>query len=220
MTTTSPTTAAPRGGGARVAVQRFGTFLSGMIMPNIAAFIAWGLVTAMFIDNGWVGNNSPVEAWRWADSAMLGGGTTPDGTEWVGLVGPMITYLLPLLIGYTGGRMVYGVRGAVIGTVVTMGVVIGAAGTVMFLGAMICGPLSAWLLKQVDKIWAGKIKPGFEMLVDNFSSGILGFLLALAAFFGLAPLIKIFSDALGAAVNWLIATHLIPLASIIVEPAK
>ncbi|MBN9140727.1 MAG: PTS mannitol transporter subunit IICB [Micrococcales bacterium] len=220
MTTTSATAAAPRGGGARVAVQRFGTFLSGMIMPNIAAFIAWGIVTAMFIDNGWVGNNSPVEAWRWADSAILGGGTTPDGTVWVGLVGPMITYLLPLLIGYTGGRMVYGVRGAVIGTVVTMGVVIGAAGTIMFLGAMICGPLSAWILKQVDKIWAGKIKPGFEMLVDNFSSGILGFLLALAAFFGLAPLIKIFSDALGTAVNWLISTHLIPLASILVEPAK
>ena len=219
MTTTSAPTA-QRGGGARVAVQRFGTFLSGMIMPNIAAFIAWGLVTAMFIPNGWFGSDSPVAAWRWADSAILGGGEASDGSVWTGLVGPMITYMLPLLIAYTGGRIVYGVRGAVIGVVVTMGVVIGAEGTVMFLGAMICGPLAAWILKQVDKLWAGKIKPGFEMLVDNFSSGILGFLLALAAFFGLAPLIKIFSDALGAAVGWLIETGLIPLASILVEPAK
>lgn len=207
MTTTSTTTTA-RGGGARVAVQRFGTFLSGMIMPNIAAFIAWGIITALFIQTGWV------------PFAPLGGFEDADGVAWPGLVGPMITYLLPLLIAYTGGRMVYNVRGGVIGAVVTMGVIIGASGTVMFLGAMICGPLAAWILKQVDKIWAGKIKPGFEMLVDNFSSGILGFILALGAFFGLAPVIKWFSEVLGGAVGWLIDTGLIPLASIIVEPAK
>ena len=35
---------------ARVAVQKFGTFLSGMIMPNIPAFIAWGFITALFIE--------------------------------------------------------------------------------------------------------------------------------------------------------------------------
>ena len=219
MTTTSPTTTA-RGGGARVAVQRFGTFLSGMIMPNIAAFIAWGLVTAMFIPDGWFGSNSPVEAWRWQNSAMLGGGETADGTTWEGLVNPMIHFLLPLLIGYTGGRMVYNVRGGVIGAVVTMGIIIGTWDTPMFLGAMICGPLAAWILKQVDKLWAGRIKAGFEMLVDNFSSGIVGFLLALAAFFWLSPVVKWLVDVLGGGVQWLIDTHLIPLASILVEPAK
>jgi len=202
-----------------VGVQRFGTFLSGMIMPNIAAFIAWGLITALFIPTGWVGFEGPVEAWRWAGSPILGGGEF-EGTEYQGLVGPMITFLLPLLIAYTGGRMVYGTRGGVIGAVVAMGVIIGAAGTVMFLGAMIVGPLSALILKQVDKIWAGKVKPGFEMLIDNFSSGILGFLLALVAFFGLAPIVKWIADGLGAAVGWLIESGLIPLASIIVEPAK
>jgi mannitol PTS system EIICBA or EIICB component len=216
MTTTS-TTAAP--GGARVRVQKFGTFLSGMVMPNIAAFIAWGLITALFIPTGWVGFEGPVEAWRWAGSPILGGGEF-EGTEYVGIVGPMITYLLPLLIAYTGGRMVYGTRGAVIGVVVTMGVIVGAAGTIMFLGALICGPLAAWILKQVDKLWAGKIRPGFEMLVDNFSSGILGFLLALGAFFGLAPVLQFVTRTLGGAVNWLIETGLIPLASIVVEPAK
>ena len=29
----------------------------------------------------------------------------------------MITYLLPLLIGYTGGKMVYDVRGGVVGAI-------------------------------------------------------------------------------------------------------
>ena len=219
MTTTSETTTT-RAGGARVAVQRFGTFLSGMIMPNIAAFIAWGLITAMFIPDGWFGSNSPVAAWRWENSAMLGGGETPDGTSWEGLVGPMIHFLLPLLIAFTGGRMIYGVRGGVIGGVMTMGIIIGTWDTPMFLGAMLCGPLAAWIMKQVDKIWAGRIKPGFEMLVDNFSSGILGAALALAAFFWLSPVVQAIVDALGAGVQWLIDTQLIPLASIIVEPAK
>src|SRR5690606_12270093 len=131
--------------GIRAKIQRFGTFLSGMIMPNIAAFIAWGLITALFIPTGWVGAEGPVEAWRWAGSPILGGGEF-EGTEYLGLVGPMITYLLPLLIGYTGGRMVYDTRGGVIGAIVTMGIIIGAAGTPMFLGAMIVGPLAAWIL--------------------------------------------------------------------------
>ena len=219
MTTTSTTTAPSGVGRARVGVQKFGTFLSGMIMPNIAAFIAWGLITALFIPTGWVGFNGPVEAWRWEGSPILGGGDF-DGTNYVGLVGPIITYLLPVLIAFTGGRMVYGHRGGVIGAVVAMGVIVGASGTIMFLGAMICGPLAAWILKQVDKIWAGKVKAGFEMLVDNFSSGILGFILAMAAFWLLAPVMKFITDVLGGAVGWLIETGLIPLASILVEPAK
>lgn len=218
MTTASaPTTGANR---ARVGVQRFGTFLSGMIMPNIAAFIAWGLITALFIDTGWVGQNGPVEAWRWADSRMLGGGETTDGTVWLGLVGPMITYLLPLLIAYTGGRMVYGVRGGVVGAVAAMGVIVGANGTIMFLGAMIAGPLTALLLKYVEKPWQGKIKAGFEMLVDNFAAGFVAFFAALAAFFWLAPVMKWITDVLGSAVGWLVDNGLIPLASILVEPAK
>jgi PTS system mannitol-specific IIC component len=204
MTTTS-TTSKP--GGARVAVQRFGTFLSGMVMPNIPAFIAWGIITAFFIQTGW----TPV--------AQLGGFEGADGTAYTGIVGPMITYLLPLLIAYTGGRMVYDTRGGVVGAIMTMGVITGATST-MILGAMICGPLGAWLIKQVDKIWEGKIRPGFEMLVNNFSAGILGMGLAMLGFFGLAPLLTVVSDALGAAVEWLLSLGLLPLASIFIEPAK
>ncbi|MEV4738132.1 MULTISPECIES: PTS mannitol transporter subunit IICB [unclassified Microbacterium] len=217
MTTTSP--AATRSGGVRVGVQRFGTFLSGMVMPNIAAFIAWGFITALFIPDGWLGSNSPVEAWRWADSAILGGGEI-DGVTFPGLVGPIITYLLPTLIAFTGGRMVHGHRGGVVGAVAAFGVISGASGTVMFLGAMIAGPLTALILKWVERPWQGKIKPGFEMLVDNFSAGFVAFFMALASFFWLAPVMRWLTDLLGGAVGWLVETGLLPLASIIVEPAK
>jgi PTS system mannitol-specific IIC component len=207
MTTASPTST-PKKAGARVHVQRFGAFLSGMVMPNIPAFIAWGLITAFFIETGW----TPVPA--------LGGfGEAPDGTAYTGLVGPMITYLLPLLIAYTGGRMVYDVRGGVVGAAATMGVIVGA-GVPMFLGALIVGPLAAWLMKRVDRIWDGKIRPGFEMLVNNFSAGILAMLLGLLAFFGLAPVLTALSRALGGAVDALVSAHLLPLASIVIEPAK
>ncbi|MGM7668172.1 PTS mannitol transporter subunit IICB [Microbacterium sp. A93] len=217
MTTTS--TEAPKKGGLRVGVQKFGTFLSGMVMPNIAAFIAWGFITALFIPDGWLGSNSPVESWQWADSAILGGGEV-GGVDYPGLVGPMINYLLPLLIAFTGGRVVNGHRGGVVGAVAAMGVIIGATGTVMFLGAMIVGPLAALVLKWIEKPWEGKIKPGFEMLIDNFSAGFVAFFMALASFFWLAPVMKWITEILGGAVAWLVETGLLPLASIIVEPAK
>lgn len=188
-------------------MQRFGTFLSGMIMPNLAAFIAWGIITALFIQTGW------------APNGLLGGFGQTGGVANVGLVGPMITYLLPLLIANTGGRMVYGVRGGVVGTIATMGVIIGSP-VPMFLGAMIVGPLSALLTKYMDKLWEGKIRPGFEMLVDNFSAGILAFGLAVGAFFGIAPVVTGLSNALSAAVEFLVHSGLLPLASIFIEPGK
>jgi mannitol PTS system EIICBA or EIICB component len=191
-------------GGTRMAVQKFGTFLSGMIMPNIAAFIAWGLITALFIESGWF----PVD--------RLGGfGAYADA----GLVGPMVRYMLPILIAMQGGRMIYGVRGAVVAAVATMGVIM-CTSSPMFLGAMIMGPLTAYLMKHVDKIWDGKIKPGFEMLVNNFSAGILAAGLAIASFYIFGPVIEGVSTALGNGVNWLIDHSLLPLASLIIEPAK
>ncbi len=230
MTTTSPGVAKDPGR-ARVAVQRFGTFLSGMIMPNIAAFIAWGFITMLFIPLGWLGwwepispllggfGNADVIGWQGAMTALA---EAPDGAtfpQYVGLVGPMITYLLPLLIANTAGRMVYGERGGVVATIATMGVIVGT-NIPMFLGAMIMGPLAALLTKWMDRIWDGKIKPGFEMLVNNFSAGILGMLLAIVGFFVFGPLMLGISAVLGAAVGWLVAVNLLPLVSIIVEPAK
>src|SRR5690554_2222580 len=190
-------------GGARVGVQRFGTFLSGMIMPNIAAFIAWGLITALFIEDGWI----PV--------AELGGW----GEGNIGLVGPMINYLLPLLIANMGGRLIYDTRGGVVGTIATVGVIVGTD-IPMFLGAMIMGPLTAWMMKHIDRLWAGKIKPGFEMLVDNFSAGIFAGGMAIVGFYLFGPRISGLSNMLEAAVDWLVSLSLLPLLSLLVELGK
>lgn len=235
MTTTSP--AASKPGGLRVGVQRLGTFLSGMIMPNIAAFIAWGFITMLFIPKGFFGAESPF-GWHWAGvSEIIGGGgdsvliqwqgamtTVAEGDSgnilaYVGLVGPMVTYLLPLLIANTAGRMVYGDRGGVVASIATVGVIVGT-NIPMFLGAMIMGPLAAWIMKKTDQLWDGKIRPGFEMLVNNFSAGIMGMLLAIVGFFAFGPIMLAISDVLGKAVDWLVELQLLPLVSIIVEPAK
>lgn len=209
------TVEAPRTG-VRVYVQKLGTSLSNMVMPNIGAFIAWGLITALFIEQGWL--QAIFSRLRSPDGwvAEIGGWGSYDGA---GIVGPMITYLLPVLIGYTGGRMIHGNRGAVVGAIATMGVVAGAD-VPMFMGAMIMGPLGGWAMKKADALWEGKIRPGFEMLVDNFSAGILGMLLAILGFFGVGPIVSSFTRAAGNAVDFLVNNDLLPLTSILIEPAK
>jgi PTS system mannitol-specific IIC component len=180
----------------KVGVQNFGRFLSNMVMPNIGAFIAWGIITALFIPTGWLPNATLAK-----------------------LVGPMITYLLPLLIGFTGGRLVGGDRGGVVGAITVMGVIVGAD-MPMFLGAMIGGPLGGWCIKRFDRWVDGKIKSGFEMLVNNFSAGIIGMLLAILAFLAIGPLVEALSKVLAAGVHIMVIHNLLPLASIFVEPAK
>jgi PTS system mannitol-specific IIC component len=215
------------GGGARAQIQKLGAYLSGMIMPNIAAFIAWGLITALFIPTGWLGD------WSQAGKFSV-------------LVAPMIFFLLPLLIGYTGGRIVHGQRGAVIGAIATMGVIVPSASAIlivngttadatdatllhvvahprgipMFLGAMIIGPLAAYLLKLVDRAVEDKVPAGFEMLVENFSAGILGMLMAMLGVVGVGPIADKLITWAGNGVETLVNHHLLPLASLFVEPAK
>ncbi len=210
----STSTDAPRTG-VRVKVQKFGTFLSNMVMPNIGAFIAWGLITALFIEVGWLpklGIGEGPGSWV----AEIGGwGDFAGG----GIVGPMITYLLPILIGYTGGRMVYETRGGVVGAIATMGVIAGTE-TTMFMGAMIMGPLGGWTMKKLDALWEGKIRPGFEMLVNNFSAGIWGAGLATFGFFVMSSIVTWISKRLGEGVDTLVDNDLLPLTSLIIEPAK
>ncbi len=200
---------------ARVHVQRFGTFLSNMVMPNIGAFIAWGLITALFIEVGWLpklGIGDAPDSWV----AHIGGWGDYDGG---GIVGVMITFLLPVLIGFTGGHMVYGHRGGVVGAIATMGVIAGTE-IPMFMGAMVMGPLGGWSMKHIDAIWDGKIKPGFEMLVNNFAAGIWGGILATFGFFIMSPIVTWISDRLGEGVDYLVSHDLLPLTSLIIEPAK
>lgn len=180
----------------KVLVQSFGRFLSGMVQPNIGAFIAWGFITALFIPTGWLPNES---------LASIGG--------------PMLTYLLPLLIGYTGGKMIAGERGGVMGAITTIGVIAGSS-IPMFIGAMIAGPTGGYVIKKFDKFIDGKVKPGFEMLVNNFSVGILGMILGIIFFKVVGPFVELGNMALGSGVHTLVEYKLLPLTSILVEPAK
>ena len=212
MTTTSP--AATKAGGLRTGVQRFGTFLSGMIMPNIPALIAWGIITAFFIPVGWT-PNAQLET----------------------LVGPIIHYLLPIIIAYTGGVIVYKTRGGVVAAIAVMGAIAGSDYLIaqvnatlpddnqlgqihMFIGAMIMAPLAAYTMKWLDSLWDGKIKSGFEMLVNMFSAGIWGFVMVVIGFYPVAWLVNGLMNVLSTAVNWLVETNLLPLTSILIEPAK
>ncbi|NDU73636.1 PTS transporter subunit EIIC [Actinomadura sp. DSM 109109] len=186
----------PAGSGLRANVQRLGGRMAAMVMPNIGAFIAWGLITALFIPTGWLPHRELGE-----------------------LVDPMIRFLLPLLIGYTGGRMVHGQRGAVVGAVATVGIVVGAE-VPMFLGAMVIGPLAAYLLRLFDDLVRDRVRTGFEMLVDNFSAGIVGAATAVAGNRVVGPVMDTCAGWAGDGVGWLVDHDLLPLTSLLIEPAK
>jgi PTS system mannitol-specific IIC component len=183
-------------GNTKATVQRIGRSLSSMVMPNIGAFVAWGLITALFISTGW-----------WPNEKLAT------------LVSPMLTYLLPLLIAYTAGKNIAGLRGSVIACIASIGVIVGTD-IPMFLGVMLFAPLSAWIIKQFDKLIDGKVKAGFEMLVDNFSLGIIGMLLAIVGYYLVGPFVAGITAFLTAGATWIYNAKLLPLISIFVEPAK
>src|SRR6478672_10105177 len=180
----------------RQQIQRFGSFMAAMVVPNLGALLAWGLITALFIPVGWIPNETFAK-----------------------LVGPMINYLLPLLIGYTGGKLVYDTRGGMVGAAATMGAIVGAD-IPMLLGAMIMGPLGGYLIKKIDEYLEEKIPVGFELLINNFSAGFLIVALVLLANVVIGPLVLGLSTAMGAAVQFLIDSRLLPVADLVIEPAK
>ncbi|UTR05495.1 PTS mannitol-specific transporter subunit IIBC [Alkalihalobacillus sp. LMS6] len=177
----------------RSRVQKFGSNLSSMIMPNIGAFIAWGLITAIAVPTEWEFLNN--------------------------FVGPMVTYLLPLLIAFAGGRLIHDFRGGVVGATAAMGVIV-AADDPMFIGAMIMGPLGGYVIKKFDQFMEDRIPNGFEMLINNFSAGILGAVVAVFGSFAVGPIVSGLTTALGTGVNAMIQWGLLPLVSLFIEPAK
>ncbi len=177
-------------------LQKVGAFLAAMVTPNIGAFIAWGLITALFIPSGWIPN---------AHLARL--------------VAPMSLALLPILIGFSGGRLVYGIRGGVVGAVATMGVVAGSE-VPMFVGAMLVGPLGGWLIKRWDSLVERRVPAGFEMLVRNFSAGVLGMGMALASFTVVGPLALKVTTLLGGGAARITKAGLLPLVALLIEPGK
>ena len=181
-------------------IARFGKFLSAMVMPNIGAFIAWGFITALFIDTGWVPN---------ADLASI----QPF----------MLTFLLPVLIAAQGGKMVGGDRGRVMGAIAVMGCIAGVGGTdgqPMLMGAMIMGPLAGWVIKKFDQAMEGRMPAGFEMLINNFSVGIFGMILAIIGYYAIGPIMSAILSILSAGVAFLVNHSLLPLVSVFLEPAK
>lgn len=180
----------------KIKIQKFGGFLAGMVIPNIGAFIAWGLITAFFIPTGWFPNE------------QLGS-----------MVQPMIRFLLPILIAFTGGKMIHGQRGGVAGAVATMGAIVGSD-IPMFMAAMILGPLGAFCIKKIDEFLEGKVKSGFEMLISNFTIGILGMVLAIFSFKIIGPIISTATNVAVSGINAIIKAKLLPLLAVIIEPAK
>lgn len=178
-------------------LQKFGAFLAGMVIPNIGAFIGFGLITAFFLETGWTPNEK---------LALL--------------ITPILNSLLPILIGHTGGKMTGGDRGGVIGALVTMGAIVAVDGTPMFLAAMILGPVSGWVIKKFDQAVDGKIPGGFEMIVNNFSLGIIGAILCCIAMLVFGPVMETVTSVLTSGVNWIVDHNALPLSAIFVEPAK
>lgn len=179
------------------AVQRFGKFLSSMVMPNIGAFIAWGFITALFIEKGWLPN---------AQLATLNG--------------PMLNYLLPVLIAFQGGKLIGGDRGGVMGAIATIGIIVGAPDYPMLMGAMVMGPLAGFVIKKFDQAMDGRMPAGFEMLINNFSIGIFGMLLAIVGYYAIGPFMSAVLVVLKGGVQVLVDHSLLPLAAIFIEPAK
>lgn len=184
----------------KTALQKFGKFLSAMVMPNIGAFIAWGFITAIFIADGWWPN------------------------EQLASIQPyMLTYLLPILIAATGGRMIAKDRGMVMGAIAIVGCNAGVGGTEgqpMLMAAMIMGPFAGWVIKKFDQMMEGHMPAGFEMLINNFSVGILGMILAIIGYYFIGPVMTGILSVLSAGVALLINNSLLPLVAIFVEPAK
>ena len=178
-------------------LQKFGAFLAGMVIPNIGAFIGFGLITAFFLATGW----------------------TPD-ERLATLISPILNNLLPVLIAYTGGKMVGGNRGGVLGAFVTVGAIVAVDGTPMFMAAMILGPISGLLIKKFDHAIDGRIPGGFEMIVNNFSLGIIGAILCCFAYLVFGPVMHAVTRVLTDGVNWIIAHNALPLSAVFVEPAK
>jgi len=181
---------------SKVEAKGFGKFLSDMIMPNIGVIIAWGLIAALFLPTGWMPNEHLAK-----------------------LIDPMVNFLIPLLIGYKGGRLLGGEKGGVIGAAATLGVIVGSD-MPMFLGAMIMGPLGGFITRQWDKMIDDKVHPSFEVLVENFSAGIIAAGLAILSFTIIGPVIVGLNNILKGGIQIIVSHGLLPLTSLVIEPAK
>lgn len=176
-------------------IRRVGHYLSGMIMPNVSVFIAWGIITTLI--------------------QYLQG---PLQYSFIEMDQLMIRLLLPMLIAYTGGRMIQE-RAGVVAAIAVIGMLVDSDDP-QILGAMVIGPLVGWNVFLFDKYILPRVKPGYEMLVRNFSAGILGMLFGYLSLLFIGPFIAGVTKQIGLFVGWLIERNLLLFTNVFIEPLK
>ena len=175
--------------------RRVGHYLSGMIMPNVSVFITWGIITTLI--------------------QYLRG---PLQSSFLEMDRLMIQFLFPVLIAYTGGRLIEN-RAGVVAAVAVIGMLTESEDP-QILGAMVIGPLIGWIVFLFDKYVLPKVKPGYEMLVRNFSAGILGMLFGYLSLVFIGPIIAGITNQIGFFVGWLIQRNLLLFTNLFIEPLK
>ena len=161
-----------------------------------------------------------------------------------------MNFLLPILIAGQGGKMVGGTRGRVMGSIAILGCIAAdyvqyqaalnevavqtamveagmlsevtatASTTPMLMAAMIMGPFAGWIIKMFDKLMEGHMPAGFEMLINNFSVGIFGMILAIIGYFAIGPFMSFILTILAGGVDILVNAKLLPAIAVFLEPAK
>ena len=177
-------------------LRKIGNRLSQMMMPHLSIFIAWGFINV-------------VASLQFKELHLL-----LDGLEQA-----LISYLLPLLIGYTGGKQVEESRGGTIAGIATIGMIIGT-NSPQIIGAMIIGPLSVWSYVFIKKYWLDRLKDGYEMVANNILAGLVGGVWCLTAIFLIAPVINWLMQASAILILWFIDLKLLPAVSLVIEPLK
>lgn len=165
-------------------------------MPNLSIFIAWGFLS--FI--------TPYFSGELAQRLN-------EVSEW------MLHLLLPILIGYLGGKLTGNQRGAIVGAIATLGIIVGSTAP-QIVGAMIMGTLAG----KVYDFFENKVKEqftiGYEMLIHNLLVGIIGGVCCLLGMIVITPLISSVSQMISQAILWLTEMKMLTLAHVLLEPLK
>ncbi|UOF91087.1 PTS mannitol transporter subunit IICB [Fodinisporobacter ferrooxydans] len=177
-------------------MNKLGRLLSAMVYQNIAALIVVGMIRALFGVYGW-----------WPNEQLNL------------LVGPMLNQLIPVLFGYTGGKLLGGQRGAVVAAVVTMGLT-QASSVPMIIGAMAIGLFTGWLIQWIDKKLEHRLPAGFELLLANFIAAIVAVVLTLICFAFLGQVVSSFIKDMNHVLEIIVNSDWLLLSSVLIEPAK
>ncbi|MFB8538316.1 PTS transporter subunit EIIC [Enterococcus thailandicus] len=165
-------------------------------MPNLSIFIAWGFLSFL----------TPYFSGELAQRLN-------EVSEW------MLHLLLPILIGYLGGKITGNQRGAIVGAIATLGIIVGSTAP-QIVGAMIMGTLAG----KVYDFFENKVKEqftiGYEMLIHNLLVGIIGGVCCLLGMIVITPLISSVSQMISQAILWLTEMKMLTLAHVLLEPLK